>query len=137
MKRTITINDLKNSPCAKLNPHLFQVKPKKEVKKSKAKTWIEEKLWTWCTVNDYKLATEVQFHPARKWRMDYFIHELNCGIEYEGIFSAKSRHTTQSGYSGDCEKYSEAAKMGIKVLRYTAKNYQNVITDLEFIMSQK
>jgi very-short-patch-repair endonuclease len=65
--------------------------------------------------------TEYKFHPTRKWRFDVAIPALKVAVEYEGIYG-KSRHTTMSGYTGDCEKYNEAQILGWRVLRFTAKN---------------
>jgi len=65
--------------------------------------------------------TEYKFHPTRKWRFDVAIPALKVAVEYEGIYG-KSRHTTISGYTGDCEKYNEAVVLGWRVLRFTAKN---------------
>lgn len=73
---------------------------------------------------------EYKFHPDRKWRFDFAIPERMIAVEYEGIFSKKSRHTTVGGYSADVEKYNAAAKLGWKVLRYTAKNYRDLVDDL-------
>jgi len=74
---------------------------------------------------------EFKFHPTRKWKFDLAIPSHNIAIEYEGINSAKSRHTTITGYTGDCEKYNAAVMNGWRVLRYTAMNIKNSITDLE------
>ncbi len=74
--------------------------------------------------------TEYIFHDTRKWRLDLFLPDYNIGIEYEGVFSEKSRHTTYKGYTEDCNKYNAAASMGITVFRYTAKNYKNITVDL-------
>ena len=73
---------------------------------------------------------EHKFHPTRKWRFDFAIPERMIAIEYEGIFSEKSGHTTHKGYIKDTEKYNEAAKLGWTVLRYTAKTYKEVIDDI-------
>jgi hypothetical protein len=51
-----------------------------------------------------EFVTEYRFHPTRKWRFDYAIPERMIAIEYNGIMSAKSRHTTVIGYSNDLEK---------------------------------
>jgi len=64
--------------------------------------------------------TEYKFHPTRKWRFDYAFKNKMVAVEYEGIYSAKSRHTSLSGFTKDCEKYSEAAILGWKVIRVTA-----------------
>jgi hypothetical protein len=79
-------------------------------------------------IEDY--VTELQFDEVRKFRFDWAIPSLKIGIEYEGIMSTKSRHTTISGYSKDIEKYNLAITLGWRVLRYTAKNYKDLETDL-------
>lgn len=77
---------------------------------------------------------EHRFHPTRKWRFDFAIVEKKIAVEYEGLMSDKSGHTTITGYSGDCEKYNAAAVLGWKVLRYTAKNFKQVVEDLEKLL---
>lgn len=86
-------------------------------------------------IEDYK--KEYQFTKKRKFRFDWFIPCLNLAIEYEGIMSSKSRHTTVSGYTGDLNKYNLALTMGFIVLRYNALNYQNAYSDVEKIINQK
>lgn len=77
------------------------------------------------------MQSEVQFHPKRKWRFDYFNPKTNRAYEYEGIAGrGKMRHTTMTGYTKDCEKYNEAAKLGIFVFRFTALNYKEVLNYL-------
>lgn len=78
---------------------------------------------------------EYQFAPPRKFRFDFAIPDLKIAAEYEGIFSKKSRHTTQSGYSKDCEKYNLAATNGWRVLRYTAKTVKSFEQDLITIIN--
>ena len=74
---------------------------------------------------------EFQFSKPRKFRADIFLINHNVIIEYEGINSAKSRHTSIKGYTNDCEKYNIAQIKGYWLLRYTALNYkefeQNII----------
>lgn len=71
---------------------------------------------------------EYKFHPTRKWMFDYYHPESKRAYEYEGIAGhGKMRHTTLTGYTGDCEKYNEAAKLGIKVYRFTSLNYRDVV----------
>ena len=79
-------------------------------------------------IEDY--VTELQFNENRKFRFDWAIPSLRVAIEYEGIFSKKSRHTTVNGFSEDCVKYNLATCSGWRVLRYTAKNYLNLEKDL-------
>lgn len=80
---------------------------------------------------------EYVFHPTRKWRADWAIPELKVLVEYEGLFSEKSGHTTINGFIKDCEKYREAAKLGWKVLRYTQKCYTKLSEDINEIKKQK
>lgn len=77
---------------------------------------------------------EVEFHPTKKWRFDIAVPSLMLCIEYEGIFSKKSRHTNVKGYTEDATKYNAATLLGWKVLRYTAKNYKDFVTDIKLII---
>jgi len=74
--------------------------------------------------------TEHKFDAVRNYRFDWALLDFKIGIEYEGIFSKKSRHTTAKGFSEDCNKYNLAIHNGWRVLRYTALNYQNLENDL-------
>jgi very-short-patch-repair endonuclease len=76
---------------------------------------------------------EYKFLQNRKFRFDFAIIEKKIAIEYEGIISNKARHTSITGYSKDCEKYNLAALNGWRVLRYTALNINQFITDIEKI----
>lgn len=126
----ITLSQLKKSACAPLNPHLQQL-PKSTCRKiSKEKSWMEQQLSQWCRQYEFVLSTEHKFHTKRRWRFDWSINSLKIAIEYEGIFSEKSRHTTFKGYSGDTDKYRAAAKTGWEVWRYTARNYKELANDL-------
>lgn len=100
---------------------------------SKEKDWIAYNLAIWANEHSMILEEEYRFHPTRKWRADWAISALRVLIEYEGLMSAKSRHTSVKGFTGDTDKYREAAKAGWIVLRYTALNYKQVIQDLDEI----
>lgn len=64
---------------------------------------------------------EYRFHPSRLWRFDIALPELKVAIEFEGgVFKRVGGHTTGGGFTGDCEKYNQAALLGWRVLRYTA-----------------
>ncbi len=76
---------------------------------------------------------ELKFVPNRQFAADFYIEELNCLIEWEGIICKKSGHTTIKGYSSNCEKYNFASKLGYKLLRYTVKNCNNIAADLEYL----
>ena len=77
--------------------------------------------------------TEYKFDEVRKFRFDWCIPELRLAIEYEGIVSEKSGHTTITGYSNNCVKYNLAVTQGWNILRYTALNYLELYSDLEKI----
>ena len=79
-------------------------------------------------IEDYVL--ELQFDEVRKFRFDWAIPSVMIAIEFEGIMSEKSRHTTKTGYSKDTEKYNLAAISGWIVLRYTVLTYGNLERDL-------
>ena len=89
-------------------------------------------LWLKSKGIDYVL--EYKFHPKRKWRADIAIPTLKALIEYEGISSAKSRHTSITGFTNDCEKYNQAQLIGWKVLRYTVLNKSQFFTDIESLL---
>lgn len=135
-----TINDI-NKIRAKqgLAPVALKKEPKKEVRQqwamSKAKIEIRSFLQAWASKRGVELATEYYFAKPRMWRADWALigkpGGLKVLIEYEGLFSKKSRHTTASGFSGDTEKYNAAALAGWIVLRYTAKTYKNLGIDLQ------
>jgi hypothetical protein len=78
----------------------------------------------------YTVVFEHIFHPTRKWRFDLALPILKIAVEYEGISSSKSRHTTIKGYTGDTEKYNEAALMGWIVIRKTVLNLSGVHQDI-------
>lgn len=62
---------------------------------------------------------EHRFAPPRRWKFDFANPALMVALEVEGGTWARSRHTSGKGYAGDCEKYSTAAVMGWRVLRFT------------------
>jgi hypothetical protein len=126
------------SKVANLNKHLLDQKKKKKRKgipqpviNSPQKEWLTWNVAMWCNEKALTLRTEYFFHPERKWRFDFEIESLMVGIEYNGIMSNKSRHTTIAGYSGDMEKINAAQQLGYTVFQYTPLNYKNVLQDLD------
>jgi len=114
----------------KVNP----VKMPNIEKVSVEKNYIEMVLFVMhreCKIPEY--VKELKFDTERRWKADWAIPELKTLIEYEGLISKKSRHTTISGYSNDTIKYNKAAILGWKVLRYTALTYKNIENDLNKI----
>ena len=84
----------------------------------------------------YTVEPEFKFCEARKFKADWIVSKNDkcVFVEYEGIMSTKSRHTTPTGYTNDCTKYNLAQKLGYKVLRYTVFNIGEVINDLEEVL---
>lgn len=114
-------------------------KPKVAVKQvtktsSTAKTMIEFILIDFGKKHGFELKKEQMLIKGRKWRADWIIPKLMVAIEYEGVFSATSRHTTLGGYTGDVEKYNAFQLEGWKVLRYTAANYKQLADDLNKLL---
>lgn len=70
---------------------------------------------------------EHRFHPKRMWRFDFAFPAHKIAIEVEGGIwmsqhGKKSRHFTGAGALADMEKYSNAAALGWRVLRFTPQN---------------
>tara|TARA_R110000868_G_scaffold16350_13_gene73586 strand:+ start:318 stop:725 length:408 start_codon:yes stop_codon:yes gene_type:complete len=107
------------------------MKPEKLEKKTVEKLSTEKVLFALHREKKIpQYTSELIFHPTRKFRFDWAIPDLKVAIEFEGIMSNKSRHTTVTGYSKDCIKYNLAACLGWKVLRYTVLNYKDLEQDL-------
>jgi len=85
----------------------------------------------WSLDRKIEVVKEHKFHPERKWRFDFAVPAKMIAIEYEGLNSERSGHTTLSGYTKDTEKYNAAQALGWKVIRFTVKNYKTVLKELE------
>lgn len=72
---------------------------------------------------------EYRFDKKRMFRFDWAIPSIKVAVEYEGLMSEKSGHTTVTGYTKDCNKYNLAARLGWTVFRYTALNAENIHDD--------
>ena len=73
---------------------------------------------------------EYRFHPARKWRIDYYF-ETNgrrVALEVEGGIWTNGRHTRGSGFRKDMEKYNALTAAGIMLLRVTPAELMNIET---------
>lgn len=65
---------------------------------------------------------EVQFHPTRKWRLDYGDRITKIGIELDGgTWGGASGHNTGRGIARDMEKSNEAQRLGWKIFRFDVK----------------
>ncbi len=130
----------------KLSNNLHETEPKNNVldqkytingKISHEKEAIKTVLWLLHRTGKIpKAVTEHRFHHERMFRFDWAFPDLMIAIEYEGLMSKKSGHTTIGGYTKDCEKYNLAQIEGWKVLRYTAVNYQNLERDLKKLIKK-
>lgn len=88
--------------------------------------------------NNLTLVKEYRFDPNRRWKSDYFIPEINCLVEYEGlVHSGKGGHQTKKGYTNNCEKYNRACLLGFKLLRYTSLNTNDCLKDLNELINKK
>lgn len=100
-------------------------------KGSKQKAWMHWNLLYWANKQAAIVQTEYQFDKDRKWRFDFAIPKLMIAVEYEGIMSNKSGHTTITGYTDNTEKYNAAAAQGWKLFRFTARNYKSMMRELD------
>jgi len=114
---------------------LSPVRKKTVIKRAEARPLTEIKLMLQLMNIDF--VAEHKFHEERKWRFDIAIPSLKIAIEYEGIMSRKSRHTTVTGYAKDCEKYNAATIAGWRVLRYNVFNYRSAGADVESIIGRR
>lgn len=85
-------------------------------------------------LNNIQYVTELKFSDERQFRFDIAIPYLKVAIEYEGMMSEKSGHTTILGYTKDCTKYNLAQLEGWKVLRYTTLNFSDFDNDLKKLL---
>lgn len=141
-KTSIPLDQLKKSACANINEDVIRdlEQPAKKRKKGSIQLpgqmcpqaqWMWGQLVAWSLSSGIPVVKEHYFHPVRKWRFDFALPDKKVAIEYEGLMSEKSGHTTLSGYTKDTEKYNAAQELGWKVIRFTVKNYKTVISELE------
>lgn len=140
MRNPFTLESLKQSACAKLNPHL-ELKPvkKKQVRRSsKALRWLETNLHFWAVEKNERLVKEYEFAPGRKYRADWALPDRVIIIEFEGgIFMERGGHNSPAGIQRDIAKYQLAHKLGFTVIRLTATNYTTALQQLDEIIKNK
>ena len=61
---------------------------------------------------------EYRFAPPRRWRFDFAFVDKQLAVEIEGGVWSRGRHVRGTGYAKDCEKYSEAAILGWRIMRF-------------------
>ena len=97
---------------------------------SPQKTFIQMHLEDYCENRNKRLEMEYRFAENRKFRFDWCIPDEMIAVEYNGIMSRKSRHTTVTGYSKDMTKINLAQSLGWTVYQYTPLNYEDIVNDL-------
>ena len=58
---------------------------------------------------------------GRKWRFDFAWPDYMIAVELEGGIWKRGRHQRPLGFISDTEKYNAAARLGWRVLRFTAE----------------
>jgi len=72
---------------------------------------------------DVQLCLEHQFHPTRKWRLDYAATNGSMvAIELQGGIFTNGGHSRASGQIKDMEKYNAAAALGWRIFYLHTKN---------------
>lgn len=138
-------NGFHATPNGKARRIITEFKPvtKKDLKKAQKQVDFEHKQldgksYIEYTLKSYKLnyVTEYIGIPNRQFRFDYAIPEKKIAIEFNGIFSTKSRHTTVTGFSMDRTKANLAQINGWRILEYTPLNYKEFSEDLKKILNE-
>ena len=70
-------------------------------------------------------ATELVFHPKRKWRFDYAWEEQKLALEVHGGIHSGGRHTRGRGFVEDRAKMNEATLLGWTVLEVTPEHIKS------------
>jgi len=70
-------------------------------------------------------ATELLFHPKRKWRFDYAWEEQKLALEVHGGIHPGGRHTRGRGFVEDRAKMNEATLLGWTVLEVTPEHIKS------------
>jgi hypothetical protein len=74
----------------------------------------------WCRQDGLPApVAEFRFHPVRKWRFDLCWVDAKLGCEFMGGSWTGGGHTRGAGYARDCEKISNAAALGYRVVLAT------------------
>ena len=70
-------------------------------------------------------ATELLFHPKRKWRFDYAWEEQKLALEVHGGIHSGGRHTRGRGFVEDRAKMNEATLLGWTELEVTPEHIKS------------
>jgi very-short-patch-repair endonuclease len=128
------ISSILNSPVGHLNQHLKFSEPKKKIIKArndcKEVQLMHWWLKYWCQEKGFQFEKEYKF-SKRRFRFDFALPEFKIAVEYDGLNSEKSGHTTLVGFTKDTEKINLAISLGWSVLRFTVLNYKQVLQEVE------
>ena len=95
-----------------------------KVKKAQQVTSLHDKVLTQL-VGLPDPATELLFHPKRKWRFDYAWEEQKLALEVHGGIHSGGRHTRGRGFVEDRAKMNEATLLGWTVLEVTPEHIKS------------
>ncbi|HDX8451386.1 TPA: hypothetical protein RQN21_000903 [Aeromonas hydrophila] len=70
-------------------------------------------------------ATELVFHPKRRWRFDFAWPTRMIAVEIHGGIHSGGRHTRGKGFVEDRAKMNEAALLGWTVIEATPEHIQS------------
>lgn len=70
-------------------------------------------------------ATELVFHPKRKWRLDFAWPTRMIAVEIHGGIHSGGRHTRGKGFIEDRAKMNEAALLGWTVIEVTPEHVKS------------
>jgi very-short-patch-repair endonuclease len=62
---------------------------------------------------------EYQFHPERKWRLDYAWPDYRIAVELHGGTWVQGGHSRGAGQAKDFEKLNAAAELGWRVFQFS------------------
>lgn len=68
---------------------------------------------------------EYQFHPVRKWRLDFAWPEHKLAVEIEGGIWDTGGHNRAIGFLQDIEKYNALTEAGWRLLRFAQPHVED------------
>lgn len=88
---------------------------------------VDALLWQLKGLGKDAVVTEYPFAKSigRKWRFDLAWPDKMVALEVDGGAFIAGRHARGAGIRSDCEKFSEAAAMGWRVLRVLPEHVES------------
>lgn len=107
--------------------------PKSKAKLPQARSQPEETFAvTWRVLGGPAFEREWPFHPSRDWRVDFAWPTAKFAVEIEGGVTEgpkRGRHLRAGGFIADCEKYTELALAGFRLVRLVPKQVQPTLLE--------